>query len=272
MRNISFFILPAMLAVSALLVAGRQDKARRTTDFRDAPNGVSAFGSLDATAGGAEAGSYAVPVPGAPDGSGAGKKEPGAVSPQVEKFISQNGDDFDSYEASCASLAACKLEDGYTLHEKIYAAKGEVSAVFRAFVTQSPKDAWNGTSRFELLYDRYTKRKYTRASEEIPAIRTGQLFFLTLSLPLGLKIPVVFEIVNNDAEKHEFAFSYVKTNKSNGIQAISFRQNGDSVEITHTTHYKSGSEFRDKHVYAKFHESLTDDFYENFFSSLSKAD
>ena len=260
-----------MLAVTALVIAWKHGDARKDADLRDAPNSVSALGSLDATAGGTEAGAYAVPVPGAPDGGGAEKRTRGGVSPQVQKFLAENGENFDSYEASCASLSACRLEDGYSLHEKIYATKGEVSGVFRAFVTQSPKDAWNGTSKFELVYDRYTKRKYTRDSDDIPEIRTGQLFFLTLSLPLGLKIPVVFEIVKIDAERREFAFSYVKANKSNGIQSISFRQNGDSVEITHTTHYKSGSEFRDKHLYARFHESLTDDFYENFFNSLSKT-
>lgn len=260
-------MLSVLLAITAFAIAGRQNSAGRTADFRDAPNSGSALASLRGTAGG----SGELPAPGTPLPVGGEAGDPkGDVSKQVKKFIDKNGADFDSYEASCKSLSACKLEDGYNLHEKIYRTKGDVSAVFTRFVTQNPRDAWNGLSKFELMYDKRTKREYTKASNDIPRIQVGQIFFLTLYLPLGLKMPVVFEIVKIDPERHEFAFSYVKTNKSTGIQFIGFSQNGDTVEIKHTTHFKSDSEFRDKYLYARFHESLTDDFYKNFFNSLSR--
>ncbi|HNW44253.1 MAG TPA: hypothetical protein PKI19_07090 [Elusimicrobiales bacterium] len=275
MKTNSVLILTALLALTAFAVSGPRNRAGGAAGFRDAPNGGAALGALSDKAGGA-AGGAVIPVPGEPwldvRSAPCQKSGSGGVSKQIAKFLAANGEDFDAYAPSCASLEACGPADGYNLHRKVYSVKGELADVFRRFVGQNPRDAWNGTSKFEMGYDRHTRGKFTKASKDIPRIRVGQIFFLTLTLPLHLKIPVVFEVVKNDIKKHEFAFSYVKTNKSIGIQDIAFRQNGDLVEITHTTHFKSGSDFRDKHLYATFHEMLTDDFYENFFSSLSRAE
>lgn len=257
------------LSAAALFAAAGPRAINAPEDLRDAPGPGSAAGALELSAG-RESADYEIPVSRASSGR---RRDPcppaGPVSKQVTAFLSENGRDFDSYAPSCPSIGACRLDDGFYLHEKVYRVRGDAGEVFRAFTAQNPRAAWNGSSKFEMMYDRASRRVYTKNSRDIPAITTGQLFFLTLSLPLGLKIPVVFETVKLDAARREFAFSYVKANKSNGIQFISFTQEGSETAIRHTTHYRSGSEFRDKRLYARFHEDLTDDFYAGFFASLA---
>jgi hypothetical protein len=77
-----------------------------------------------------------------------------------------------------------------------------------------------------------------------------------------LKIPVGFKIINLNREKGILEFSYLRNNKSKGVQQLIVEENGDKVKLTHSTRFLSGNHFRDNKLYGNFHEVLMDEFYD----------
>lgn len=96
----------------------------------------------------------------------------------------------------------------------------------------------------------------------------GQVYFLELDIVRLMKIPVAFKIVELDHENLRLAFSYLKNNKSNGIQRLTFIQKRQHFQIVHETRFKSDSKVREALFYRPFHTILLDDFYRNFESSI----
>jgi hypothetical protein len=180
------------------------------------------------------------------------------VSGTVQKFVDNS--DMTELTPSCANFEACS---DMRYHSKTYVLKGEAQRAFEKLISLKPNQIWDGSSRFEMAYDPESGR-YIGKNEELPDVKVGQVFFLELDIALGLKIPVAFKVVDLDQEKLSLSFSYLKQNKSNGIQRITFHQKNDEIHIVHETRFRSSSKFRDKNLYGRFHEILLDDFYEGF--------
>ena len=110
-------------------------------------------------------------------------------------------------------------------HIKSYTFKGNAEEAFNLLLSLSPYEIWEGTT----------------------GRGPGQVYFLELDIIKKMQIPVAFKVVELDKAKKTFSFSYLKQNKSQGIQRITFEQDCTNFKINHETHYKSDSKFRDKH-------------------------
>ena len=151
----------------------------------------------------------------------------------------------------------------YNYHVKKYKFKGNAQSAFKKLLTLSPAELWKSTSRFELEYDPASK-KFIGKDQELPPVAVGQLFFLELDIVKNMRIPVGFEVVELNTKTRTIAFSYLKHNKSQGIQRIHFVQDGEDFKIVHETRFKSDSKFRDQFLYGPFHTKLLNVFWDDF--------
>jgi hypothetical protein len=182
------------------------------------------------------------------------------VADTVQGFLDTHGHDMNELVPSCPNFEAC---DGMSYHIKSYTFKGNAEEAFNLLLSLSPHEIWEGTSRFEMVYDPATKM-FLGKDQELPAVALGQVYFLELDIIKKMQIPVAFKVVELNKTKKTLSFSYLKQNKSQGIQRITFEQDGTNFKIHHETHYKSDSKFRDKHLYGFFHTRLLDDVWESF--------
>ncbi|MBL7714634.1 MAG: hypothetical protein JNL01_04145 [Bdellovibrionales bacterium] len=194
------------------------------------------------------------------------------VEKTTERFLEENGMDFSTYVPSMRSLEECP--ESYSRMLDTYLTSGRPDEVFQKFIQLSPLKAWNGFAQFDLLYDRKTARAYDRNTVQFPEMSTGQIYILKLKIAPGLNIPVAFEFVQVDPKKLQLSFSYLTTNKSRGIQQITFLEDGleagkvKGVRVNHISCYSSGSDFRDQRLYPRFHRKMLDNFYENAFANI----
>ncbi len=186
------------------------------------------------------------------------------VADTVQEFLDINGHDMSQLVPSCKTFDACSHMN---YHSKTYTFKGNAQAAFEKLIAMGPLEIWKSSSRFEMEYDPESK-SFLGKNHELPPIKRGQVFFLELDIVKKMQIPVAFEVVELDASMRTVTFSYLKQNKSNGSQRITFHQAGEDMKIVHETHYKSESRFRDKHLYGYFHTRLLDDVWEDFGKNL----
>lgn len=182
------------------------------------------------------------------------------VSETVREFIQESGLDVKKLKASCESFDACAHMN---FHTKTYTFEGDAQLAFEKLASLKPNELWSGDSLFQLGYDPESKM-FLDKDQELPDVKIGQIYFLELSITKKMKIPVAFEVVEMNPETLTLAFSYLKQNKSNGIQRIRFEQAGKNFNIIHETHFKSDSLMRDKLLYGPFHTKLLNDFWGSF--------
>lgn len=180
------------------------------------------------------------------------------VAPSVQEFIT--GHDLSELTPSCPSFDECAHMN---YHVKSYTFKGNAKKAFELLVSLKPTEIWKGTSRFEMEYDPESK-SYLGKDQNLPEITQGQVFFLELDITKKMQIPVAFQVVELDHENQTLSFSYLKQNKSNGIQRITFVQDHENFKVVHETHFMSDSKFRDKLLYGFFHTRLLNDVWKDF--------
>lgn len=186
----------------------------------------------------------------------------------ADEFISTHGENLAIYQASLPDRSHCP-EDFYH-HNVNYTTAGKAQDIFDRLIALSPMQLWDGSIAFQRAYDPATQQSYDRKAALELSVTQGQVYFLNLNLPLGVTIPVSFQLVKVDPQQRIIEFSYVKQNKTQGIQFIDVTQEGDQARFTHQTCYRSGSLFRDRALYPWLHEYLLDEFYKNAFQLLSE--
>lgn len=203
----------------------------------------------------------------------------------VKNFLSANND-LSKLEASCTGIEfnfgealepyceSFELEgktftnDDFRYHVKTYILNFTKEDFFKALTTYSPSELWQGSSKFQAKYNTDTT-EINYSQEENSTVKINDIIFLDLNVVLIKKIiqkhiPVGFMVKNLDPEHGIVSFSYLKQNESKGVQYLNVKDLADGkVQIKHETRYLSGKRFRDKHLYAPFHEKLMDDFYVN---------
>lgn len=151
----------------------------------------------------------------------------------------------------------------YQKQEKKYLIKDNYSKVWSNYVKTSPAESWEGKLvSFGMLISKSTN-KIIYPGDEFQAIDTGQVIFLDLRLLRGIyHLAMAFEVIKVDAEKGIIEFSYIKGNKSMGMQRLQFSSTpNDYTVITHSSYYKSSSPLRDKLLYPLFHAQATNQFH-----------
>jgi hypothetical protein len=185
-----------------------------------------------------------------------------AVKHLVIKDKVKTADDFQQIATSCYSP-----DDSlrYETNLKTYIVKARISNVWDKYMNISPRKAWSGNKvNFGFLFSKPSNKFIYPENADDP-IREGSVVFVNLRLLRGLKnLGVGFEITRLDADNKTICFCYLKDGVSNGTQEIQFTElaNGDT-QISHLTHYRSRSAFRDKELYPRFHEKFVGEFHQN---------
>jgi hypothetical protein len=171
--------------------------------------------------------------------------------------------DFSSIHASWKSNIG---ENDFKAIEETFYLKKELSVVWDCYRHTNPLKMWNGRSfRFGLLICKCSKSVIYAHNSNVPALDTGQVYFINLRLIKGLvNVPVAFEIINIDDEKKIMEFSYIDKNISRGKQILEFYDDGvDRTRIVHRTYFKSESWIRDDLFYPYFHNKFIEEFHRN---------
>lgn len=163
---------------------------------------------------------------------------------------------------------ACYREEdsvGYMTDIKTFTVNARIGRVWEEYKSICPRKAWNGRMvRFGFLFSKPKNRFFYPGDDDEP-IRVGSIIYVNLRMLLGLKnLGVAFEVTSLDEASKTIRFCYLKDGASNGSQDISFNElpNGDT-RISHLSHYKSRSSFRDKKLYPLFHGRFVGEFHEN---------
>jgi hypothetical protein len=153
----------------------------------------------------------------------------------------------------------------YRKVEKKYFIKENINKVWDCYKSTSPSESWKGKMiSFGLLLSK-SDNKVMYSSDSFSGVDTGQVVYVNLRILKGLyNLAVAFEIISIDTPNKEIIFSYVEGGKSQGEQSIQFIDTKDGyTEIIHSTLFKSGSKFRDKYLYPKFHLKAINEFHKN---------
>jgi len=153
----------------------------------------------------------------------------------------------------------------YSKNEMTFFLKGNFKDIWKGYLSENPSNSWNGRKvSFGVLLQKFPNNIFYN-HDQITGINTGQVYFLNLKLLKGIyNIPVAFEIIVVDTVENVIEFSYIKGNKSSGVQQIKFLDMGnDRTQILHTSYFKSDSHFRDRRIYPFFHKKIVNDFHRN---------
>ncbi len=185
-----------------------------------------------------------------------------AVRELVSRENVRTANDFQHIATACY-----RKEDSlnYLTDVKTYVVKAGIGNVWEKYTNISPRNAWTGQLvKFGFLFSR-PKNKFIYAENANEPIRVGNIIYVNLSLLKGLKnMGVAFEITRLDEPSKTICFCYLRDGVSQGSQEISFSEmsNGDTM-ISHVTHYKSRSAFRDRELYPIFHAKFVGEFHQN---------
>jgi hypothetical protein len=185
-----------------------------------------------------------------------------AVRNLIRKDRVKSATDFQQLGTSCY-----RAEDSlhYRSNLKTYVVNARIGKVWNEYVSITPKQAWSGRMvNFGFLFSK-PDNQFVYAENADEPIRVGNIVYVNLRLLRGLKnLGVGFEITQLDEDNRTICFCYLRDGVSNGSQEIQFTEmeNGDT-RISHLTHYKSRSAFRDKELYPIFHEKFVGEFHEN---------
>lgn len=173
------------------------------------------------------------------------------------------------------AIACYRPEDSarYLTNLKTYVIKARLAKVWEKYANITPRKAWSGsTVNFGFLFSK-PKNKFIYLENANEPIREGNIIYVNLRLLKGFKnMGVAFEITRLDEDNKMIRFCYLKDGVSNGSQEIRFTEmpNGDT-KITHLTHYRSHSAFRDRELYPLFHEIFVGEFHENILHQIESG-
>ena len=184
----------------------------------------------------------------------------------VRKYIvnqlDENKHEFAEIQPSWTSNTDLSL---YSKNEMSFLLNGNFKDIWLGYMSENPSNSWNGRKvSFGVLLQKFPNDIFYN-NDPISGIKYGQVYFLNLKILMGIwNIPVAFEIVTVDTTQKVLEFSYIKGNKSSGMQQIKFLDIGEGqTKIMHVSYFKSDSHFRDKWIYPFFHKKIVRDFHRN---------
>jgi len=186
----------------------------------------------------------------------------------VQGFLDKYGLDFSLYKQSDFSDP-----ERFFLHRRLYVVQAPLEKLWEVYVSINPLVAWETPrTHFGIVWDPASARRYRARDASIPSFCIGQIYILELLLTGFYRIPVAFEISRIDKTEHVIEFVYLKNNVSSGRQVLRFTESQDSEGrtfslIEHTTWYRSGKTFRDKYLYAPFHDKIIDAYHRQILRS-----
>ncbi len=168
------------------------------------------------------------------------------------------------------SLTESESLSTYFKHEKTFILPGKLEEVWKLYCQLDPRNMWSGPkNKFKMAYFTPSKTGFYKKEEDIPGPAEGMVYELKLRVLKFFGVPVTFEITRLSDENKIIEFTYGAENKSHGKQILVFEAVDDGTQVTHTSYFKSGNNFRDKRLYPFFHEKCIDEFHENMIDSLN---
>ena len=181
--------------------------------------------------------------------------------------LSYGVDDFKELKSTVPSKADLK-DFGFVKDE--FFVDHPIEKVFHHYQFSNPDEAWKGGDwvAFGLAVDKNSGEIFY-PGDDYPGGKVGQVLYLHSTI-FGLKkLCMAQEIVTIDPTKFLIEFSYIEKGMTTGIQIIQFsKESENKTKITHTSHFKGVSKFRDTYLYPYFHSKIVGKFHENLKRSI----
>lgn len=193
-----------------------------------------------------------------------------AVRNLVNSENVRTASDFQHIATSCYSEQDSQL---YLTDVRTYVVRAGIDQVWHNYTTITPRKAWNGRLvNFGFLFSRL-KNKFVYADNADEPIHVGNIVYVNLRLLRGLKnLGVAFEITRLDEASKVICFCYLRDGISQGSQEIRFTElTSGYTKISHVTHYRSHSAFRDRELYPIFHARFVGEFHQNVLSQINSG-
>ncbi len=193
-----------------------------------------------------------------------------AVRDLVRKEKVSTANDFQKIATACYSVDD---SSSYQTNLKTYTVKEKIGKVWEKYTNLSPRKAWSGrTVKFGFLFSKLQNR-FVYAEEADEPIRVGNIIYVNLRLLKGIKnLGVAFEVTKLDEASKTICFCYLEDGISTGSQEISFTElSNGNTKISHLTHYRSHSAFRDRELYPIFHSKFVGEFHHNILHQIDKG-
>jgi hypothetical protein len=148
------------------------------------------------------------------------------------------------------------LTEGYHTQKEVLLVGTDLIETWNKYKNATPGTVWSGP---HVLYQ-YGKDQNDGDVKSTDVMQENmrlviKIIFGKIKLDVGL-------IVNQiDDGKKLIQISYVKSNRSQGTQYLTFKQVGDKTEITHMSYFKSESKLRDVLLYKYFHKRTVREFH-----------
>jgi hypothetical protein len=156
-------------------------------------------------------------------------------------------------------------------HEEVFEAKYNIDTVWDSYNKTGLNSVFTGSLvSFALMLSKRNELDVLYKEETFSATEVGQVYFMNLSVLKGIiQIAVSYEIVVKNEEERVLEFAYIKGGKSIGFQRIKLDSVGNNrTRITHTTHYRSQSKFRDRFIYPYFHTKVLEEYHTNMLNYM----
>ncbi len=193
-----------------------------------------------------------------------------SIAAWLKKFKIKEVADLSRIKTTCVDDS--KLEN-YTPHLLEYLFDYPVDKVWNTYLTAHPRQVWNGNMvSFGIMYS-LKENKVLYKDDDFSRMEEGQIYLVNLKFYGGIyNLPVGQYVKNINPDKKEITLCYLEHGKSKGGQKIILESiNRDKTKVTHLTHYKSNSAFRDKYLYPFFHKKTVDEYHHNILRIHGKS-
>ena len=149
----------------------------------------------------------------------------------------------------------------FYFHRGTYSINAPVRQVWNTCITVSPAKLWKGKMLgLSCVYSNHSDKIFYREDIPCDTLELNQIFFINLRIMRVFNVAAALVTTKIDYDENFMEFTYIKGNKCTGRQTVRFVEtNGNETKIVHETFYSSGSKFRDKRLYPRFHQIAISD-------------
>jgi len=149
----------------------------------------------------------------------------------------------------------------FYFHRGTYIINAPVGQVWNTCMTVSPANLWKGKMLgLSCVYSNNSDKISYRNDNDFDRLEVHQIYFINLRMIRLFNVAAALITTKIDDNEKILEFTYIKGNKSTGKQTVRLVETNDGeTKIVHETFYRSGSKFRDKRLYPRFHQiAITD--------------
>jgi len=152
----------------------------------------------------------------------------------------------------------------FHFHSATYRINAPVGQVWNTCMTTSPVKLWEGKMLgLSCVYSSNSDKIFYRDDTQFDAPELHQIYFINLRIMRLFNVAAALMTTKIDGDENFMEFTYIEGNKSTGKQTVRLVATGDgATQIVHETFYASGSKFRDKRLYPRFHQIAITDLHE----------